>query len=217
MYKKDYMWLWLFVLLLSFILAIAFNIVFVEHPINGDDTVYMRIAQNLSPNGFANPTQKNFRIGLLFPLKILIKIFGYSIFTYYLFSIGFSVLLLLAVLLLTKKLFGLRVAFISTILMLPSYIISYQSTNILPDIPAFFGAVFSLYLFLIYLDNINKRYILLASVVFGFITYITKLPVTIFLITLPLLEYIKTKSIHKTIKYAAIFTVFIICEMITYY
>ncbi len=217
MYKKDYRRLWLFILLLSFLLAIAFEIIFIEHPSTTDDTAYMLKAQNLSPYGFVNPNHFNFRIGLLIPLKILIKIFGYSIFTYYLLAIGFSVLLFLVVLLLTKKLFGLRVAFISIILMLPSYIISYQSTNVFPDIPAFFWAVSSLYLFLIYLDNINNKYILLFSTFFGFLTYLTKLPVIVFLVTIPLIEYIKTKALHKTIKYIAIFAAFIVCEMIMYF
>ena len=101
--------------------------------------------------------------------------------------------------------------------MLPSYIISYQSTNVLPDIPAFFWAVSSLYLFLIYLHDINKKYILLVSAFFGFLTYFTKLPVTVFLISIPLIESRKLMLLHKTIKYIAIFAAFIVCEMISYF
>lgn len=217
MYKKNYKSLWLFGLILSLLLAIAFEIIFIELPsLAWDDIIYMKLAQNLSTNNFVIADQKPFRIGLLIPLSILIKIFGYSIFTYYLFSIGFSVSLFLALLLLTKHLFGLKVAFISIILMVSSSIILYCSTNIFPDIPAFFWAVSSLYLFLIYLDNDNK-YILLVSAFFGFLTYLTKEPVTVFLITIPLIEYTKIKSLHKTIRYMLIFASFIVCEMIAYF
>jgi hypothetical protein len=217
MNKKNYKSLWLFGLILSLLLAIIFEIIFIELPsLEWDDIIYMELAKNFSASNFLIADQKPFRLGLIIPLYILIKIFGYSIFTYYLFSIGFLLSLFLVLLLLTKYLFGIKVAFISMILMISSSIILYCSTNIFPDIPAFFWAVSSLYLFLIYLNNYNK-YILLVSAFFGFLTYLTKEPVTVFFITIPLIEYLKIKSLRKTIRYILIFALFIVCEMIIYF
>ena len=217
-HKKNYKLLWLFILFVSLLLAMALEIIFIEHPaLARDDIIYMELAKNLSTSNFVNADQKAFRTGLLIPLSIFIKIFGYSIYTYYLFSIGFFVLLLLSLLLLTKYLFGLKVAFISVILMVSSYIITYRSTNIFPDIPAFFWAVCSLYFFIKYLDNNKNKYILLVSAFCGFLSYLTKLPVTIFLITIPLIEYAKTKSLKKTILYSLVFASLIGCEIFLYF
>ena len=204
--KKYYKQTWFFWELIVLILGLAIKIIFIEHPLESDDTSYMEIAKYYSERTviFAH-NQVPFRSGFLIPLYFLMTIFGYSIFTYYLYSISYSMLLLLAIMLVAKRLFGAKIAFLSGLLYISSYISFYQSTNVLPDIPAFTWALLSFYLFINILSGKSNKYLLLLSSLFGFLAYLCKLPVIVFLIVIPVFEYIKYRSVKNTIFYAIIF------------
>jgi hypothetical protein len=194
--------IWGFIIVMM--MGLAFKLVFLEHPLESDDTTYMKLAELLSVSFFSEPeSQLYFRTGILIPLFFLIKVFGYSIFTYYLFSVTFSLLLLFSVLLLARELFGIKVALLTGILSASSYLIGLQSTNLLPDTPAFFWAALSFYFFIRYKRNKSKKYILLLSALSGFMAYLCKEPVLAFFVAMPVYEYYKSKSIKNTLLFAS--------------
>jgi hypothetical protein len=104
---------------LFFVLAFGFisKGIFLNAPLQSDDTTYFDLASRLSADLFRNAVkQEPFRIGILVPLAGLQKLFGYALTTYYLYSLGFSLLLLAMVYLLGFKTGGLRTALSSSLL-----------------------------------------------------------------------------------------------------
>jgi len=189
------------------ILGLALKMLFIEHPLESDDTGYMEFAKNLSAKTFCQPeSQLYFRTGILIPLHLLMRLSGYSIYTYYIFSVGFSMLLLLSLLLLSRQLFGLKVAMLTGLLVISSSLIAYNSTNLLPDTPAFFWAVLSMFFFVRSLTNSTSKYWILLSALTGFMAYLCKEPVLVFFAAFPLYEYYR----HKSIRYSIVVAVMMI-------
>jgi hypothetical protein len=216
--KNNYQQLWGWGLIILMLLGLGLKLLFIEHPLESDDTSYMALSKWLSVENFSHPnSQLYFRIGILLPLHVLIRIFGYSIFTYYLFSVGFSMLLLFSILLLTKELFGLKIAMLTGVMYISSSLIGIQSTNLLPDTPAFFWAVLSVYFFIRYVSDTRTKYSLFLAALSGFIAYLCKEPVLVFFVVIPLYEYYKSKSIKRTLYFATLLILFWIVESAGYW
>jgi 4-amino-4-deoxy-L-arabinose transferase-like glycosyltransferase len=200
------------------IICLTFKLLFIEHPLESDDTKYMSLANELSVNNFSNPnSQLYLRTGILIPLFGIMSVFGYSIFTYYFFSIGFSILLLFSLMLLARELFGLKIALITGLIYSSSSLIGYQSTNLLPDTPAFFWAVLSVYFFVRFVSDSSSKHLLFLAAISGFIAYLCKEPVLVFYVTIPLYEYYKRKSIKRTVYFIALLILFWAAESFIYW
>jgi hypothetical protein len=215
--RKSYHRIQIAGFILLMLLGLAFRLVFIENPLESDDSTYMRLADTLSFYNFNNPTtQLCFRTGVILPLALLIRIFGYSIFAYYLFSVGFSLLLLYAILLFTKELFGIKTTFLTGILFSSSYLIGYQSTNVLPDIPALFWATLSLLFSFRYLKYGNIKKYLLPAVLTAFLAYLCKEPILAIFAALPVYELFKRKSLRYSILFATGILLFWVMESTVY-
>jgi hypothetical protein len=189
-----------------------------ENPLESDDINYMTLARELSRNTFVFPeAQLSFRTGILIPLNLLIHLFGYNIFSYYIFSIGFSTLLLIALLLVTREYFGLKTAFTCGLIFISSSLIAFQSTNLLPDIPAFAWALFSLYFFTKALSNKKFMTYIILSALAGFFTWTSKEPVIIFFLAFPLFEYFKNSSVRRSAYFLTFLLALWVIESAVYY
>jgi 4-amino-4-deoxy-L-arabinose transferase-like glycosyltransferase len=215
--KKHYQKVNILGFITIMLIGLGFKLLFIEHPLESDDTTYMKLAELVSAESFSHPeTQLYFRTGILLPLHLLIKISGYSIFTYYLFSVGFSMLLLFSILLLAKELFGIKIAWLTGILYVSSYLIGFQSTNLLPDMPAFFWATISLYLSFRYISGNGKKYFLILSALAGFMAYLCKEPVLVFFLAIPVFELFKNKSVKYSLRFSTCLTGLWVLESLIY-
>lgn len=196
---------------------LAFKLVFIEHPLESDDTTYMNLAHTLSIYSLNHPlTQLCYRTGIILPLHLLIRIFGYSIFAYYLFSIGFAILLLYSILLFTTELFGIKIAFLAGIIFIPSYLIGFQSSNLLPDTPALFWATLSLYFSFRHLKYGNKKRNLIPAALTGFMAYLCKEPILVIFAAIPVYELFKWRSLKYSISFAACIVILWVLESTVY-
>lgn len=202
---KNIPWL-LAVLLLGF----AFRIIFLNAPLQSDDTTYFAWASALSKSLFINANyQAPFRLGLLVPLAGLQQFFGYSLTSYYTYSIGFSLLLLAMVYLAGFKVGGLQAALFSSLLFSSSFVGLYQATNVLPDVPNCALLLASLLLF-IYIDEIKGKkqiLVLFFSVLLTFCAYLIKAPNLVFLLSIPVYELLNRKSLKKTTLFSLFFVI----------
>lgn len=203
---------------LLLITGLFLTLIFINTPRNSDDMQYLSIADNYSPevNYFANQ-----RIGLLFPVILLIKIFGLNLVSYYTYPILMSVVLLAVVFLLTKRLFGLKISIIIGLIFLSSFFRydSDSATLILPDIPAAAFALLSFYLFTFVNSNKRKKkwVFLIFSSLFGFAAYLCKFPIILFFISIPIYEFLKYRTIKNTILYGLGFLGFWVLECLYYF
>lgn len=122
-------------IILLFIGSILVQVYFMNPPILSDPIEYFKAAV-LFPKFPEAPSHWSLRLGLVIPVSIIFKIFGYSEFTYYLFPVLSLALLILLVFLLGEKLFNYKVGLMSALWMLFVPGIYLESGYLLPDIPA---------------------------------------------------------------------------------
>ena len=205
--------------LFSVTFGVLLQLLFLDAPLQSDDTTYFAIAKSLSLETFRNAyNQTHLRTGILVPAYLIIKSFGYNIFSYYIFSVGFSTLLLISIFILTNRLIGVLPAVLSSLLFSCSTFGLYQTTNLLPDVPNLFFLFAAFYFFSISLEKTGKKCILILvlAVCCGFYAYLIRMPNTIFLICIPVYEYLHKKSIRKSILFALFFLGFWIIESTFY-
>ena len=199
--------------------GVLFQLIFLDAPLQSDDTTYFAKAKSLSLGTFQNAyNQTRMRAGMLVPAYLVIKSFGYNIFSYYIFSVGFSTLLIISIFLLTSRLIGVLPAVLSSLLFSCSSFGLNQTTNLLPDVPNLFFLFAAFYFFSVSLERTGKRcvLILLLAAFCGFYAYLIRMPNTIFLISIPVYEYFHKKSIKKSILFSLFFVGFWIVESAFY-
>jgi 4-amino-4-deoxy-L-arabinose transferase-like glycosyltransferase len=159
-------WL-LFVLAFGFI----FKGIFLNAPLQSDDTTYFAYASHFSADLFKNAHhQSPFRIGILLPLAGLQKLFGYSLASYYLYSLGSSLFLLAMVYLLGFKTGGLQTALSSSLLFACSFFGLHWATNLLPDVPNS-ALLLGSFLAFIYLDGATGKKRILILFLSAFLAF----------------------------------------------
>jgi 4-amino-4-deoxy-L-arabinose transferase-like glycosyltransferase len=159
-------------------------------PILSDPMEYFKAAV-LFPKFPEVPSHWSLRLGLVIPVSIIFNIFGYSEFTYYLFSVLSLAFLILLVFLLGEKLFNYKVGLMSALWMLFMPGIYFESGHLLPDIPATNCMLASLILLIMNNkenpSSSKKVYFLniLSGALFGW-SYLTKEYFLFFFILVPI-------------------------------
>jgi len=205
----------LLVLTVGFLL----QIIFINAPLQSDDTTYFATANNLSLETFRNAVNQSYlRTGILFPAYAAIKIFGYNIVSYYILSVGFASLLVASIFLLTNRLIGLYPAVASCLLYSFSTYGLFQTTNFLPDVPNLVFLLLSFYFFSIAIEKkgMGSKTILILAAFFGFYAYLVRMPNSIFLVCIPIYEYLTRKSIKNSIVFFSGFFAFWLLESLFY-
>lgn len=111
-----------------------------------------------------------------------------------------------------------RIAAISILLICSSYLMLYDTSNLLPDLPFLGAAVFSFHVFTKAAeDDKNPNLLLAVSLLAGFFSYMTRFPSILFLACIPVFEMLKYKSIKKSVIYAAGFLLLFLLESFIYY
>lgn len=132
--------------ILIFILATILQIIFLN-PIKLSDQMEYYEAGITFPNYERIPDIGNLRIGLVVPVALSYRIFGYSELSYYVFPIVCLSLLVLLTYYLGQIAFDTRVGIFAAlaVLAMPGYL--FESGNLLPDIPATMSIMTAFYLF----------------------------------------------------------------------
>jgi hypothetical protein len=197
---------------LLFVLAVGLILkgVFLNAPLQSDDTSYFVYASRLSMDLFKYAhSQLPFRIGILVPVAGLQKFFGYSLASYYLYSLGSSLFLLVMVYLTGFKTGGLRTALFSSLLFACSFFGLYQATNLLPDVPNL-ALLLASFLVFLYVDGAKGRkriLILFLSALLGFCSYLVRAPNLVFLLAIPVYELLTKKSLKTTCLFSFFFLI----------
>lgn len=118
-----------------FIASIFVQYYFINPIVFSDQMEYFRSAV-IFPKFSENPSHWNLRLGLIIPVSILFRMFGYAEFTYYLIPVLCMAFLITLVFLLGETLFNYRVGLMSAFWMLFMPGIYLESGHLLPDIPA---------------------------------------------------------------------------------
>ncbi len=209
--SKNFPWL-----LVVIILGFSFRIIFLNAPLQSDDTTYFAYASDLSAELFKNAgSQSPFRLGIIVPLALVQNIFGYSLISYYLYSLGSSLFLLAMVYLAGFKLGGPQTALFSGLLFACSFFGLYQTTNLLPDVPniAFLLASFLAFIYVVDEGKNKKRILLLLlSALLAFCSYLTRAPNLTFLLAIPAYELLTRKSLKTTFLFSIILAILWIGE-----
>ncbi|MDX9851535.1 MAG: glycosyltransferase family 39 protein [Anaerolineaceae bacterium] len=207
------------ILLVLLLISLIIRFIFIEALLVSDDTDYFFLAEKYSPEIFTGGTnQTYFRLGLLLPVAIMQKLFGLNLLSYYAWTITIFLLLVFSSYSLSKIIDGEKMAIISVLMAITSYFFLYQSSNLLPDIPCLISAVFS-FIFFFFSLNYKKysKIFLLLSVLLGFISYTIRIPNIVFLLCIPIYEFLSQKSIKKSIYYGLIFILFFLIETSIYF
>lgn len=213
--SNKYLWL-LFLLACSFIIRIFF----LESPLQADDTTYFKIAEQYSSNLlFSAENQLSFRYGFFLPLHGLQAIFGYSIVTYYIYSISMFLFLMTILYVYCLSICELKLAILAVAIASTSALVLNMSSILLTSVPNFLSASISFLFFFYACSSRGKKavfYIFLATVA-GFYSYTIRMPNTVLLIFIPLYEILSKKTIHRTFFYGIIFFFFIVCEILVFW
>lgn len=208
--------LWALVIALS---ALMVRVLFLSAPLASDDAIYFDLASRLSVDIFdTQRAQWPFRTGMLMPLAAVQAFFGFSLWSYYIFSVGFSVALVVVVFVVMRNASGLRAAIIASLLFSTSGLVLYQGTNILPDVPNLCFLLLSFHVFT-KVDDPNTRRgkeLLALAAGCGFYSYLVRAPNAVFLIAIPVYEYLAHRTIRRTLRYAAVFAAFVAGECLFY-
>lgn len=197
------------------------RILFLEAPLESDDTGYFAIAEHYS-GGFLGRMdhQLAFRSGMVLPLRTLNSLFGYSIGNYYAFSLFFYGLLIVGVYLLSSYAVGVRMAVYACLIVFTSTLVLYQTSNVLPDIPFVAPYLISCFLFFRAGDE-SVRYraslLVLAASVFAFYAYTVRLTNSFLWIAFPVYEVIRYRRLSKTMLFGVVFLVLLVGELLYFY
>jgi hypothetical protein len=209
--NKNYLWL---IILLSS--AFIIRMIFLEAPLQSDDTTYFSMAKNYSEGLLKNaPDQTPFRSGLLIPLHGLQSLFGYNITTYYIFSISFFLFLVACIFFFCNSAGGLNFAIYAVAIASTSALILNQTSNLLPDVPNLTSVLISFIFFIYASKSKNQKsllYILFAAIA-GFYSYTVRLPNIVLLSVIPLYDLLSKRSLRNTIIYGLVFAFCLACEM----
>ncbi len=198
-----------------FLVAMMTRLLFIGAPLSSDDMLYFDMASRLSIDVFDQQTiQWAFRTGLIVPLAILQKIFGYNLWSYYLLSVGASIGAVMLVYLIMLKIADQRAAVISSLLFASSGFGLFHATQILTDTPNLCALLLTFYVFLHVESNTGKRNILLLllAAACGFYAHLIRMPNAVFLAALPVYEYLTYRSLRRTVLFSAFFTCFVLLE-----
>lgn len=208
--------------LLVFVLAMVFRIVVLDYPSLRDDRVYMDYADGYFEE-FGTFTvkqaQKPLRLGLLLPLVASQSLFGYSLTAYYVVSIGHYLLLLIGIYLVASSI-GSRITGIMSVLFASTWVsILATTTRLRPDIPnaAYFLMAFAVFVMVLKKDNpgFDRRLILVSFL--AFLGYLCKMPNSVFLVSLPVAEWIQRRSILRSLCVALMMLGFVAVECVLYW
>ncbi len=184
-------------LILLVILSVLIQIYSICPPVLSDQLQYYGAAADF-PQFPDNPSHWSLRIGLIAPIALVFRIFGYSEISYYFIPVLSLILLTLLIFKTGEVLFNYRIGIISAVWFMTLPGILKESGNLLPDIPATLcitGGFFVLHM--LYLDQaltnqpsdrkvLNPRFLsMLAGILFG-CAYLTKEYFLIFLILVPI-------------------------------
>jgi len=140
-------------------------------PVFGDQLDYFATAASLPD---IDASHRHLRLGLLLPVWLLIRLFGYSEAAYY--AVPFLSFLALGAgtYLVGRRLFGTGVASIATFLILFNPYVLWDSSHLLPDVLGTALLAFSLYVLLVGGERLERGYgrsgrglLLLAGVLLG--------------------------------------------------
>lgn len=183
-------------IILLIVLSILIQIYSICPPVLSDQLQYYGSAASF-PQFPVNPSHWSLRIGLILPVALIYRVFGYSEISYYFIPVLSLILLTLVVFKFGEKLFSYRIGIISALWFMTLPGVLKESGNLLPDIPATL-CIASGFLVLqkIYSKNLlaeqstdriipNFRFLLvLAGMLFGW-AYLTKEYFLIFLFLVP--------------------------------
>ena len=207
------------VFLVVLLFGLLFRIIFLNAPLQSDDTTYFSMAANLSADLFTNARyQAPFRLGLLIPLALFQVFFGYTLVAYYAYSVSFSLILLAMIYGVSFKIDGLRTALFSSLLFACSFYGLNQTTNVLPDVPNLVLLLASFLTFL-YVDTATGRrriLILFVSAFLAFCSYLVRAPNLVFLLAIPVYELLTRRSLNSTFLFSIIFLILWIGESCFY-
>ena len=197
--------------------CLAIRIVFIEAPLESDDTTYMQLAELYSKPLLRNfDYQLPFRTGLIIPIRCAIELFGYSIVSYYVVSFLFYAAMIVAVCLLSKRISGYRMVLYSCAIVFSSPLVLFQTSNVLPDVPFVAFYLLSFYGFTISVEKQTGKscvLFLFLSALLGFIAYTVRLPNVVMLVGIPVYEFLRNRSLRKSFRYGMILVVLIGVEM----
>lgn len=201
-----------------FLASLLIRLVFIEAPIQSDDTMYFQGASKYSLEFLKNADHHiYFRIGLIFPLMLCIKVFGYNLVAYYLFSISCYLSAVVSVYLFCLYSLNKFIASAAVLILSSSSFFLYQTSNIIPDTLCVSFLILSSLLFSISFSKDNKKYALIFfSAILGYLVFLIRMPNIVFLISLPLYELFVQKSIKKSLLYALLFLFFILLELLVF-
>ena len=140
----------LIILFLS-IFAICIQLYFLNPPVLSDQLEYFITASKF-PTLPAQPNIGSIRIGLIIPVSLLIRIFGYSEAAYYVFPLFSVMILAISIYWIGKTHFSIRAGFFSALAVLMIPILLDESGHLLPDVPA---TAFSTAAFAVLLNQFN--------------------------------------------------------------
>ena len=187
-------------LILLIVLSIIIQIYFICPPVLSDQLQYYGFAASF-PQFPVTPSHWSLRLGLILPVALIFRFFGYSEISYYFIPVLCSILLTLVIFKLGEKLFSYRIGVISAFWFMTMPGILKESGNLLPDIPATLcitGGFFVLQNIISIKDlkkQPGKREIsnfrilsMFAGMLFGW-AYLTKEYFLIFLLLVPVFFY----------------------------
>lgn len=187
--KNETTWTLFFLFLVVGIVSIV-QILYLKPPAFGDQLDYFSTAANLPD---VSATHRHLRIGLVFPVWLAIRIFGYSDLAYYSVVLFFVSALAGTTYLLGKRLFGIPVGVAAGLLIILNPYVFWDSSHLLPDIPAA-ACITAAVLCLIYGSDIeqlksnhsNLWLFLLSGIFFGWGYLIREYTMLVFIV-IPLL------------------------------
>ncbi len=186
-----------FTLFLLIALSIIIQIYSICPPVLSDQLQYYGFAASF-PQYPVTPSHWSLRFGLIFPVALIYRIFGYSEISYYFIPTLGLILLTLVIFKLGEKLFSYRIGIISALWFMTMPGILKESGNLLPDIPATLciaGGFFVL-LNIISTNDLKEQpkerdisnfrlFSMFAGILFGW-AYLTKEYFLIFLLLVPI-------------------------------
>ncbi|MBD3341385.1 MAG: hypothetical protein GF353_19925 [Candidatus Lokiarchaeota archaeon] len=206
--------------LLIILASIFLRLIFLEAPLQSDDTSYFSLAKSYSSSMLKSAhSQISYRTGLFAPILFFQKVIGFNIFSYYASSLFCYLLLIFSIYFVAYKTRGIFVATFSVTIASSSSLILKTTSNLLPDALCFSFCLLAFTFF--YLARRKSKHFIglfiVLSAFLGFYGYMVRFTGLIFLVCIPIYEIIRYRSLKHTIIFLFFFLIFLIIEIIYFW
>lgn len=191
-------------------------LLFLSPPLHSDDTGNMIISKSFDNITFYHMSHYTYRLSVIIPLFILNKLFGFGLAAYYTVPFIHYMIAICATYISTVVIFkDKRVGILACLLFLASFTLNTTSCLPMTDTPSVAFNLLAFALFGMSLqppDETQGRRFLRLAAFCAFVAYLSKITAAVFLIGLPVLEFVSTRRLRLTFTFGRLMLMWLLAE-----